>query len=88
MAKKQQNNISIDLVAGLCGLFFTLSGVGAINDALYRPLNSWDWKVGVGLIIFGSMIMGVAVNRASNNGRSKKSSVAANKQTGRKNKKA
>lgn len=62
MTKKQQK-LNVDLVAGLCGLFFTVSGVSAVYDALYRPLTSWDWKVGVGLIIFGSMIMGVAFNK-------------------------
>ncbi len=72
MVNTKKSGPGVDLVAGLCGLFFTLSGISGVKEVLYNPHNGWDWKVSIGLIIFGSMIMGVALNRIANSPKSAK----------------
>lgn len=66
MTKSNQNNLAIMFWA-LLGLFSILLGIDVINDAVNRTVYSDRGSVsfGIGALIFGSMVLGVAVNKFS-----------------------
>lgn len=63
---------SVDIIAGACGLLLTWVGIGSVGDTVRGIRYGWGWQIGVAFIIFGSMIMGVAINRISNSYRKAK----------------
>lgn len=80
MAKQKVSVVSGDTIAGICGFVLTWAGVDGVSDAIASSFyDNITWKVGIGLIIFGSMIMGVAINRVSNSLKNSKESALSKK---------
>ncbi len=55
-----------DIIVGVLGSILTWVGADIIHKEIIQPgLLSSDWRFGLCLVIFGSMIVGVAVNKVS-----------------------
>lgn len=63
---KTKKILTNDIISGGCGLLLTWVGIGGVNDEVRGVRYGWGWQIGVALIVFGIMIMGVAINRISN----------------------
>lgn len=54
------------ILIGFFGAIFILFGIGMIDGSLANARQGFeasDWKQGVGMIIFASMLVGVAINK-------------------------
>lgn len=72
MAARPAPTLRHDGIAFVLGVLFVVVGVSAIHNSVTLAVYSNDWIFGVCSTVFGSMIVGVAVNHISVGRRSRK----------------
>jgi uncharacterized integral membrane protein len=74
-----------DIITGVIGCLIVWVGADVINTKITKPdLFDNNWLFGLVLVIFGSMIIGVAINKTSMNFRANNSSKKNSSKNGKK----